>query len=79
VTPWSGPAITNIIGASGDDDVRQELVKAARSDRIMGRWVVELMVELATGTREENETKEMLRGELSKVTAELSGPSPNAR
>lgn len=76
-TPWSGPGITSIAGASGDDAVSQELVKGTLSNRIMNEWAAGKLVEWAAGTKEKDETKHKLRSELDEVAADLSGPGPS--
>jgi hypothetical protein len=76
-TPWNGPGITSIAGASGDDAVSQELVKVPLSERVMDEWAANQLVEWAAGTKGKEKTKDNLRRELNAVAADLAGPSPS--
>jgi hypothetical protein len=76
-TPWSGPGIISIAGASGDDAVSQELVKVTLSERIMDEWAANQLVGWAAGTKAKKQTKEDLLRELIAVAADLAGPSPS--
>jgi hypothetical protein len=73
-TPWCGPAITSIAGASGDDAVSQDLAKGMhRPPRIMDFVAVDQLVAWATS---DEKAQEKLRLELNGVAADLAGPNP---
>jgi hypothetical protein len=75
--PWSGRDSISTIGACGDDDVPDDIMKATLCERVMDSWVADRLIDL-TAAKDAKKTKATLRRELEGLAAELAGPNPTS-